>query len=290
MDNRLKQRLVGAAVLISLIAVFVPLIFDGPEQHGGFSEKANIPFKPNQQFRSKIIPLDEEPTTAERAPVRIMAETPSAGPKIPTPTAPAPHATARAVPPAASGKPVKPAPPPSAAAKAVTPAPPRSPVKPAMSVLGKDGAGTDSGTDSGTRAAPAAGVAAPARQSGAELVEKSAPARTPAVPVAAAGSSAVRKLATESRKAPLADAGGPGPGIEAWVVQVGSFSAEQNALALRNWLRSMGHLAFVERAHSGSGDVYRVRVGPESAPLLANEILKKIEKDTKLKGMVVRYP
>jgi len=233
-DNRLKQRLVGAVVLVSLVAILVPMILDGQKEHGTVIVKTNIPPKPDHQFNSKVIPLDDEPARPEQEPARRVIETPS--------------------PPARA----KPASTPRSAAALPAKTPP-------------------------AEAAPAA-----APRSGVDLVEKSAPAGAP--PAATADRSAVRKSATESGKAPLAEASGLRTGIDAWVVQVGSFSSEKNALALRDRLRGKGYRAFVERLEAGEGVVFRVRVGPELDPSRANEILGKLEKDAKLKGIVVHYP
>ncbi|MCL5668635.1 MAG: SPOR domain-containing protein [Gammaproteobacteria bacterium] len=47
-----------------------------------------------------------------------------------------------------------------------------------------------------------------------------------------------------------------------WVVQLGSFSSEQNAVALRDQLRAKGYTAFVEKTQSGAAPRYRVNAGP----------------------------
>jgi DedD protein len=47
-----------------------------------------------------------------------------------------------------------------------------------------------------------------------------------------------------------------------WAVQVGTFSKEANAQRLMQELREQGHSAFVMPLKSGSGTLYRVRVGP----------------------------
>ncbi len=76
----------------------------------------------------------------------------------------------------------------------------------------------------------------------------------------------------------------------AWVVQLGSFSSEQNALALRNQLRAKGYTAFVEKTQSGAASLYRVNVGPELERARAEAQRNALEKDMKQKGMVLHYP
>ncbi len=76
-------------------------------------------------------------------------------------------------------------------------------------------------------------------------------------------------------------------GPAAWVVQLGSFSNEQNAWALRDKLRNKGYRAFVERVSEGSNIVIRVRIGPELQRAKAEAVQQKLEKEMKLKGIVM---
>ena len=73
----------------------------------------------------------------------------------------------------------------------------------------------------------------------------------------------------------------------AWVVQLGSFSKEQNAWALRDKLRNKGYHAFVERVSEGSKMVIRVRIGPELQRANAEAVQQKLEKEMKIKGVVM---
>ena len=75
----------------------------------------------------------------------------------------------------------------------------------------------------------------------------------------------------------------------AWVVQLGSFSSEQNAQALRDRLRAKGYPAFVERISEGEGATIRVRIGPELLRSNAEALQQKLEQEMKLKGIVMRY-
>ncbi len=74
-----------------------------------------------------------------------------------------------------------------------------------------------------------------------------------------------------------------------WVVQLGSFSSEQNALALRDRLRAKGYPAFVERIAEGEGAAIRVRIGPELLRSNAEALQQKLEQEMKLKGIVMRH-
>ena len=58
MNQRLKERLVGAAVLVVIAVIFIPMILTGPIDTGEITE-TNIPQQPEEKFTSKVIPLDE---------------------------------------------------------------------------------------------------------------------------------------------------------------------------------------------------------------------------------------
>lgn len=79
----------------------------------------------------------------------------------------------------------------------------------------------------------------------------------------------------------------PAPGPATWVVQLGSFSSEQNAWALRDKLRNKGYHAFVERVSEGGKMVIRVRLGPELQRAKAEAVQQKLEKEMKIKGIVM---
>ncbi|HEB99529.1 MAG TPA: SPOR domain-containing protein [Thiotrichales bacterium] len=80
------------------------------------------------------------------------------------------------------------------------------------------------------------------------------------------------------------------PALSGWVVQVGSFGREANALALRDRLRAKGYTAFVEKARTDKGLVFRVRVGPELERQNAERLRERLAGDFKLKAIVTRYP
>ncbi|MFV2060311.1 MAG: SPOR domain-containing protein [Gammaproteobacteria bacterium] len=75
----------------------------------------------------------------------------------------------------------------------------------------------------------------------------------------------------------------------AWVIQVGSFSSKKNALALRNKLRKKKYHAFVEAVMKQSDVSYRVRVGPEVKKITAETTQKRLKKEMKINGIVMKY-
>ena len=108
----------------------------------------------------------------------------------------------------------------------------------------------------------------------------------------------------EAGTAPDADSGsGPAPAEKAteqtaaaaesptgmWAVQLGSFGNQQNAERLAADLRKQGFAAFLSQLSTESGQLHRVRIGPqkdrESAEAMAAELAKGGHK-----GQVVPHP
>lgn len=79
-------------------------------------------------------------------------------------------------------------------------------------------------------------------------------------------------------------------GPKAWSVQLGSFADHDNAIALRDKLRSQGFTAFERTVTVNDRKMTRVYVGPELLRSNAEAILKKLEQAVDLKGRVVRHP
>jgi cell division septation protein DedD len=79
-------------------------------------------------------------------------------------------------------------------------------------------------------------------------------------------------------------------GPSAWVVQVGSFAEPNNALQLRDELRSAGFAAFTEKVSAAKGTFFRVRVGPDRRKDRARALAQRLEAEQGRKGDLVRYP
>ena len=205
MDERLKQRLVGAAVLVLLAVIFVPMVLDRPSDRDVRIEHPPLPPEADSDFSSRIVPLTEPKTPLLQAVPR------------------------------------------SPAAPTLDPPKPAEPAEPEKTV--------------------AAAPAMPAVEA------KPAPAPEPEPePETAAKASKVEQAPT------------------AWAIQLGSFSSAKNAVALREKLTNLGYVAFIETAKVEGKEITRVFVGPELAKERAGELVKKLQAETKLKGMVVEYP
>lgn len=270
-EYSMKQRIIGAVVLISLAVIFVPMLLDGSRQYDRVIVKTNIPPKP-KGFNSKIVPLElEKPasgsTQTSKAPL-VPTVTPSikplkqVAPAVTKKTATVKtvkkvtketenKATVKTVPKPAASKP---------SVKTVKKEAPKQVSKPV-----EEDASAVTAIDKSTQLARAEPVI-----SGQPLT-----ATTPT-----------------SAGAPITDSSGKSPevGVSAWAVQVGSFGQEANANALRDRLRKQGYASFVERIYGKSAVSYRVRVGPELDKKKADTLRDKLASREKLKGIVVRYP
>lgn len=216
-SGKLKQRLVGVAVLVSVAVIVLPLVLQSPDDINlGFDNEV-IPPK-SAGLSVKVLPLN--------VPERVAPE------PIPEPVAE----------PAAAPAP----------AEVATAAPQAATVAPAL-------------------AQP-------------EIVPVPAAVEKPVPPPAAPARSAPEKPASPA--AAKAVAGAP----TAWVVQLGSFSSRENAFALRDKLRKHNYTAFVDDvAAPGNKRVYRVRVGPELLRSRADTLRSQLEKEFRLKGIVVTH-
>jgi DedD protein len=75
MDQHLKQRLLGTAVIVSLVVIFVPMLFT-EEVEESDEQEWQIPTAP-KQFENNIIPLPTKPLAIEAAPSETDATPPS---------------------------------------------------------------------------------------------------------------------------------------------------------------------------------------------------------------------
>jgi len=63
MERRLKERLIGAAVLVMLAVIFIPMILDDTSETDVTITETNIPARPEDDFNSRIVPLKESDLT-----------------------------------------------------------------------------------------------------------------------------------------------------------------------------------------------------------------------------------
>ncbi len=73
---------------------------------------------------------------------------------------------------------------------------------------------------------------------------------------------------------------------DGWVVQVGTFSNTQNALRLRDKLKSLGHSVHADSVTVGGKKALRLRVGPFADRARADKAQAQIRKETGVAGVV----
>jgi DedD protein len=231
-ERRLKERLIGAAVLTIIAVIFIPMVLDDTEHPPSAIVTTNIPPRPEGEFTSRIVPI---PTRVE--PAGEPAPSPAPGP----------------VPEAAS--------------------------------TGDSAAAPEPET------LPSTVAAVPSAPEQAPPAESTPPAAKETPPAASAPAKPAGNAATAAKPAAKPAADAPDKvGLTAWVVQLGSFSSEENARALNERLRKRGYSAFVEPLKQDGEQVYRVRVGPELLRSEAQALRDRIRAETQLEGIVVSYP
>jgi DedD protein len=217
-DFQMKQRLVGAIVLVALGVIFIPMLLEGPDRDL-VPEMEPLP-EPEEQAIGQ--PLERFPAAGEvpAQPERSVVQTDTA---------------------------------------------PDTEIEPAEAATG-DGS-----------ASPAEALPLPEPEIPDSAEQETAPPETADEPAAgkpvAAGSQPVE----------------PGP-LGNWVVQMGSFSSEQNALRLRDRLRKAGFVTQVEKVLVNGKTLFRVRVGPYLERAEADGDQKKLAETFDLKGRVLAYP
>lgn len=75
MKQSLKQRLIGAVVLVALAVIFLPMLLTGPVERGQVSVPVEIPPRPQVQPSSQLPQPDDE--TASRPPPSSITEAPT---------------------------------------------------------------------------------------------------------------------------------------------------------------------------------------------------------------------
>lgn len=243
MDQELKQRLIGAAVITALAAIFVPMLFDDPIDESGKSiSELKIPELPAKAQDVEIMPLPEK---AED----VTTVAPMEKPEPPAPAvvyegdeeADMDMAPAR---PRAMITEKETAPVP----KAVAPASAPRTVAPQLNVADEEDVSVPP-QPAATKPvkAPAPVAEAPVKPSKPALVE---PAPKPSI---AAESATTR-----------------------WYLNAGSFSQKANAQTMLENLKKQGFAASIKEVAGEKGSIYKVRVGPMLDKAKAQEIKAKL--------------
>jgi DedD protein len=299
MDLSLKQRLLGAVVLIALAVIFVPMFLSRPAPQQS-SETVNlaIPPAPDREFQNRVLPVDAAPDAAKNAQTvtsqpLATVETPPRPAEIAQPTAPV---TTTPAPEAAKSEPVAPTP----TAEAPKPEP-STPGRAAnghffvhLGIYAESKNADDLVATLKQGGFPAFPEASDYQGKRAERVrvgpfEDRAAAEAarlrikqikPSVPGSVVELADDAKADAPASALPASRAGG-------WAVQLGAFKTVDEANKLRDRLKGAGFVAFVDKLDSESGALWRVRAGPETDRGNADKLRGRIKDKLKIEGIIV---
>lgn len=305
MDAQLRQRLIGAAVLIALAVIFLPMLLSGPRPVSNEEVSLVIP-PPGSQVaageRTVTLPADRVSTVPEPEPV-VLVDTASAPPvSLPPASAAAPVAAA---PVPATPTPAATSTPPPAAAPVPAPAaatprfdPASAPSGPFFLQLGSYSQSARAEALVGQLGTLGISARHESFQSGGKTLYRvrsagypsrttAEAARLKAVAAISGLQATVAEAALPSATAPARTPAAAAPG---WVVQVGVFSTPAKANELRDRLKQAGFAAFVEQVQASTGPAHRVRVGPTSRKPDSETVRDQIKAKLGLTGLVVNHP
>jgi DedD protein len=293
MDLALKQRLIGAAVLIALAVIFVPMFLGRAPQQENTTLHLDIPPPPDRKFETRTLPVTE-PATPVAPDKLVTVDTHAPGNLERQPDT-------QAAPPSTVAAPAKAAAPdkattanPVAAAPSTTTAGGRFAVQlgvyadpahaDALVMKLKKLGYTASRETIEYQGKPAQRVRVGpfADRAAAEAARLAIKQNEPKV-----SGSVIESAEAQPSAAPTAL---PANRAGGFAVQLGAFKAEAEANKLRDRLRSAGFPSFVDRTGGGDGILWRVRAGPFAERSGADQARDAIEGKLKLKGLVVTQP
>lgn len=287
MDPALRQRLIGAAVLILLAVIFVPMLLDGPPEPVDSREVSlEIPPQPAETRRLPVEPGTLPTAAVEPPPADVQpsaADPAAASTVIPTPV-------------------TEPAPEPQSAQPA--PAQPALVAEPAAAPAGRyvvrfGSFGDRANADRLVQRLKGQGVSALIEpvQAGERTLQRvvSQPLaeRAEAEKLRLSVRKALPELSAQVAELDLPEATASRvaqPVASGWAVQVGVFSTSEAAEKLVADLRRSGQEGYFERMPSNGKVLYRVRVGPLARREEADRALAQIKQVHKLDALVVTYP
>jgi len=264
----LKQRLIGAIVLISLGIIFIPMLLTGKGELTKGELPTNIPPKPLYEIQApSVLPLEDKASAEKTAePISNSSVAKAIDDNLQQPAA-QPKAE-------------------SEQTNTVENESDKTVAKVSNTNTDQDRKGAEPVKAEALETETVPPTTAETKQVASKSNESS-PSVKPQVsqvtqtPQVTKVPQVQEKVAIAPKKPPI---------VSGWIVQLGSFSKEKNAIKLRDSLRKNGHASFVESYERSGKTSYRVRVGPELTRELAEELKKQLKKETKLDGLVMSYP
>lgn len=314
----MNTRLLGAAVIVALAILFVPMFIPSKSPSTSTSDQSvslTIPPAPDSNLQTKTMSLSGQPAGAASsvapattvapnanglATVNIASNRPqnpstAATPAIPTPVQPTPQPAQPAIPtpptanvasntPAIAPQPAPPALPPATAARGIYAV--------NLSAYAPDGANR---LMQRVRALGYPAHGEPIQRAGKTLTLVSAgPFETRAAAEAARlkisqaipGAPARLEAGASTPQGDVPAIAGPAR-AGAWAVQVAAMGSQADALALRDKLRANGFDGFVDSVNAGGRQLWRVRAGPQTQRSDAVSLRDQIKAKLGLDGNVV---
>ena len=296
MDIALKQRLVGATVLIALAVIVLPMLLGGrPEEGAEEAQTIELPPQPSElNFETRRFPVGETPVVAQRAREEAARNAAGGDLSLPQPEAEPQSAAGRAdlvhveveprdfedaMPqadePVPSGQGL-----PQQSPEDASPAQPTAAVSSSAQPAGASGGRYVVQVASFGSVANAKRLTETLRGSGHPVLSDTVSAdvgtlhrvRTGPYANEAEANAAVSQLKgllpdvkpriVDLQPEQTAQVTAPSDPLVRWVVQLGSFSSMENADKLVERVRAEGLSAYKEAVSSAGSSVYRVRVGP----------------------------
>ncbi len=296
MTNQLKQRLIGALVVMALVVIFVPELLKEPDEPDEPLVNTTIPPRPEPQTANPSMTISLPPAQP----------TPIAPENIPTVSPPLPSAAESPSIAEPFSAPSEPPPPPDTADTADAPVRQHalqtdSEFSTKAQIPIERSASTQKAATENAKKPFAEELSAKAqipREQAVGTQEPNAHNGNAPPPSAQAPREQTRKIAlpkveligragTAATSARVSVPTATDHDSFAWLVQAGSFSQSQNANELRDRLRSQGFKAFVEPTTSGTRTLYRVRIGPQPSRMQSEEILLRLQRLAGLNGQVI---
>ena len=247
-ENRLKFRLVGAAVLIALAVIFLPLIFDGSGTESQFRSMESIEMEPPHDL--EIFDENEEIVLSETT--RLAFSEKAATTQS--------QSVAKQIDGVVLGS--------VNSSSAETGEVPQTEQRPETSAVTNTGASDTAATEEST-------VVSPEKKSPVRVAAIKPDAK-PAVPSASDASQVAGEILANSSQSDSSQ----------WLIQTASFRDKINALSLRSDLKSAGYTVDVKVADKDGSAIFRVFVGPvkgkEAARRIQGELKQKFKRETLL--------
>ncbi|GAB2498185.1 SPOR domain-containing protein [Pseudoxanthomonas sangjuensis] len=312
MDTPLKQRLIGAVVLVALAVIFLPMLIKGPAPDSGVSDvPLKVPEEPAGQFVE--IPLNAPGNAPEGGAVGLQAPVDDAAPATPAenPGAMLPAAVAGGDYAVSFGAYASQADADAVIARLKQSRLPGYSVadlvngQPAWRV--RIGPYADRAQAEIVRLeavkvrddvkaqvvvldADAESASAPRPAVAAQPVRTEALPPEPARPAPAKAEPAKPVAAAPQPPAPRPEPAKPAASGTGFAVQLGAFSSSADAIALRDKARASGFSAFVEQVRTDKGTLSRVRVGPVASRDDADKLKAQVAAKLGVNGMVRPHP